>query len=192
MAARVIVFAKAPVPGRVKTRLIPALGPEGAAALARRMLERTLGEALATGMAVELCGDPDPGEWHDGPGVALEAQGAGDLGERLTRAAKRVLSAGDDVILIGTDCPALDAARLGDAARALGRFDAVINPTLDGGYALLGLSRFDPSIFAGIDWSTDRVAGQTVGRLVALGWTVAVGETLRDIDEPADLEVMER
>ncbi|MGA9582384.1 MAG: TIGR04282 family arsenosugar biosynthesis glycosyltransferase [Allosphingosinicella sp.] len=184
---RIVVFAKAPVPGRVKTRLIPALGAEGAAALAREMLERTVEEALATGLAVELCGEPDAGEWHEAwPGLLLTAQGEGGLGERLARAAERVLGE-EPVLLIGADCPELDRGRLRAAAEALEEHDAVIHPAQDGGYALLGLQRFDRSVFEGIAWSSAAVAAQTVARIEALGWSLHLGETMRDIDEPDDL-----
>jgi rSAM/selenodomain-associated transferase 1 len=185
---RIVIFAKEPVAGRVKTRLIPALGAAGAAKLALEMLERTLAEARATGLAVELCGDPDPADWHAPlPPVRFTAQGAGDLGERLSRAAERVLGEGDRILLIGADCPGLDRARLGAAAEALNGHDAVIHPTCDGGYALLGLRRFDAALFTGIAWSTEHVAEQTITRIGALGWPLGVLETLRDIDEPADL-----
>lgn len=190
MAARVtriVIFAKAPVPGRVKTRLIPALGAEGAATLAREMLAATVEEALATGLAVELCGEPDAGKWHEArPGLRLTAQGEGNLGERLTRAADRVLE-GEKLLLIGADCPELDRHRLADAAEALEAHDAVIHPARDGGYALLGLRRSDVSLFKGIAWSTAVVAEQTIERIRALGWSLRVGDTLRDIDEPDDL-----
>jgi rSAM/selenodomain-associated transferase 1 len=184
---RIIVFAKAPVAGRVKTRLIPALGAEGAAMMAREMLEWTVGEALASGLPVELCGDPDAAEWYEArAGLELTAQGEGGLGERLARAAKRAL--GDaPVLLIGTDCPELDRKRLRAAAGALRAHDAVIHPAQDGGYALLGLRRFDPSPFEEIAWSTDKVAAQTIARIEALGWSLHVGETLHDVDQPADL-----
>lgn len=180
---RIAVFAKAPRPGRAKTRLIPALGAGGAAALAREMLERTVAEAMATGIDTELWGDPDPLSWYQGPALPLFAQGGGDLGARLARAAARRLP----VLLVGTDCPGLDRGRLAAAAAALAARDAVIHPTEDGGYALLGLARFDPSLFEGIAWSTDRVVDETVSRIRALGWSLHVGETLRDIDVPADL-----
>ncbi|HEX8379672.1 MAG TPA: TIGR04282 family arsenosugar biosynthesis glycosyltransferase [Allosphingosinicella sp.] len=184
---RIVVFAKAPVAGRVKTRLIPALGAEGAARLAREMLERTLEEALASGLAVELCGEPDAAGWHsERPGLSLAAQGEGDLGERLARAAKRVL-AEDPILLIGADCPELGRGCLRAAAEALEDHDAAIHPAQDGGYALLGLRRFDRSLFDGIEWSTPVVAAQTRARIGALGWSLHVGETLRDIDEPGDL-----
>lgn len=185
---RIVVFAKEPVPGQVKTRLIPALGAQGAAALAREMLDRTLAEAQATGLAVELCGDPDPAGWlGPEPRVRVTAQGSGDLGERLARAARRVLGEGGRLLLIGTDCPELDRRRLREAAAALDTHDAVIHPADDGGYALLGLKRFDPSLFEGISWSTGAVASETIARIQALDWSFWVGESLRDVDRPADL-----
>lgn len=184
---RVVIFAKAPVPGRVKTRLIPALGDKGAAALAAGMLEHTISEALASGLAVELCGDPDPAGWYEGAPVARTAQGDGNLGARLARAAARVLGE-EPVLLIGADCPALDRRRLRAAAQALGRCDAFLHPAEDGGYVLLGLRRFDPSLFTGIAWSTAAVAAETVARIETLGWRLETGETLRDIDTPADLD----
>lgn len=189
---RIVVFAKAPRPGRAKTRLIPALGAEGAAALAAQMLERTINVARAAHLPVELCGDPDPAGWYAGPPVSLAPQGCGALGERLARAAERVLGGGEPVILIGADCPDLTSTHLNQAAERLTRYDAVIHPSFDGGYALLGLRRFDRSIFSDIAWSTNRVADQTLERLTALAWSFAVGERLRDIDEPADLQALGR
>jgi hypothetical protein len=185
-ATRIVIFAKAPVPGRVKTRLIPALGAEGAAKLAAEMLERTVAEALASGLEVELCGEPDPTTWYDGPALHLTAQGEGGLGERLGRGAERVLGT-QNILLIGADCPALDSPLLRAAAEALETRDAVIHPAEDGGYVLLGLRRFDASLFEGIAWSTSEVAAQTLARIAALGWTVDIRETLADIDEPSDL-----
>lgn len=186
---RIVIFAKQPVPGRVKTRLIPALGAEGAAALARKMLAATVAEVLATGLPVELWGEPDAALWHEArPGLALTGQGDGDLGVRLARAAERVL-AGEPVLLIGADCPELDRGRLLAAADGLEDHDAFLHPARDGGYALLGLRRFDRSLFEGIDWSTSAVARQTATKIEALGWSLRVGETLRDIDEPEDLAV---
>lgn len=189
---RIVVFAKAPIAGQVKTRLIPALGAQGAADLAASMLARTLGEAMATECEVELCATPPPDatEWQAflPSDLAVADQGSGDLGERLARAAERVLAAGRTVLLIGTDCPALDAGRLRKAAAQLGTHDAVLYPAEDGGYVLLGLARYDASIFEGIAWSTDSVAGATMERVEALGWSLSMGDMLRDIDEPGDLD----
>lgn len=190
---RIVIFAKAPVPGTVKTRLIPALGVEGAAKLAYRMLNETVAEAVAANLAIpELCCDPHPMEPDWAPflpqaQLRFTFQGDGDLGERLARVAKRTILLEEHVLLIGTDCPEIDRDRLVAAAAALDRHDAVIHPAQDGGYALLGLGRFDASLFSEIAWSTDQVAAQTIARIEALGWSLHVGETLRDIDVPADL-----
>lgn len=195
-ALRIIVFAKAPRPGLAKTRLIPALGAAGAAALAARMLAHTLDQALASGVgAVELCAAPAPGDamWQGvelPEGLALTAQGEGDLGARMARAMQRAGEADEScagVLLIGTDCPALDAACLRRAANALSETDAVIVPTADGGYALLGLRRFDASLFADLAWSTPTVAATTLARLEMLGWSCTRLPLMLDIDEPADL-----
>ena len=193
MRTRIVIFAKAPLPGQAKTRLIPALGAERAARLAHRMLLKTVEEAVAAGLAIpELCTTPHPfaPEWKpwlppDGP--RLTDQGEGDLGERLARAAKRVILTRERILLIGTDCPELDRQCLRAAAAALHDHDAVIHPAHDGGYALLGLRRFDATLFSGIAWSGPTVAAETTARIEALGWSLHVGEPLRDIDEPADL-----
>ncbi len=120
-------------------------------------------------------------------GVRLSDQGPGDLGQRLSAAANRVLDGGERILLIGTDCPALDGKRLAEAAAQLNHHDTVIHPAQDGGYVLLGLARTDPSLFTDIAWSTEAVAATTIARIKALGWSLFVGDTLQDIDEPADL-----
>jgi rSAM/selenodomain-associated transferase 1 len=191
---RIVIFAKAPVPGQVKTRLIPALGAEGAAQLARRMLAYTLQQATQTGLhAVELCmspGSQDP-RWHgiDLPaGVLRTEQGHGDLGEKMARAVQRVTTEHQQAaMLVGTDCPALSSAGLAEAARQLAHHDAVLIPASDGGYVLLGLKAPCPGIFYDMAWSTSAVASETLARLAQLGLSVWIGPTLDDIDEPADL-----
>jgi rSAM/selenodomain-associated transferase 1 len=187
---RIVIFAKAPVAGKAKTRLIPALGEEGAARLAQEMLSDTVREAVASGLEVELCATPAPSssEWKPFlPEISSTDQREGDLGERLARAAARVIEAGENVLLIGTDCPGLGRERLLAAAEALERCDAVLHAVEDGGYALLALRRFDPGIFSGIAWSTSAVAAHTIARIEALGWSLHLGETLRDVDDPEDL-----
>ena len=190
---RIIVIAKAPLPGFAKTRLIPALGAHGAARLARRMLDHALGTALAAAIGpVELCAAPDPGDpcWRDVavPGeVAWSAQGAGDLGARMARAAQGACTRGEQVLLMGTDCPALSTTDLRDAARALDQHHASLLPTFDGGYALLGLRHFHTSLFDNMPWSTSSVAAETVRRATQAGWDVKLLAPQHDIDEPADL-----
>lgn len=190
---RIVVIAKAPLPGFAKTRLIPALGAEGAARLAQRMLMHTLATAQAAQLGpVELCVAPGPEDpaWHSlglPAGIAWSAQGEGDLGARMARAAQRSLAQGEAAMLIGTDCPAIDKQLLQDAARALTDHDASIVPAADGGYALLGLQRFHARLFDDMPWSTAQVAAQTLARLQELEWRVRVHCTLHDIDEPVDL-----
>jgi len=195
---RIVVFAKAPVPGLAKTRLIPALGAQGAADLARRMLDHTVAQALAADVGpVELCVTPSPSDAQWQPqtrpaSVACSDQGNGDLGERMARAVQRVTGAGESILLIGTDCPALDAALLRKAADSLQHFDATLVPTVDGGYVLLGLKRFAAALFQDIQWSTDSVAAETRRRVAGLGWTLQDNPTVHDIDEPDDLRWLPR
>jgi len=193
---RTIVFAKAPQPGLAKTRLIPALGSRGAARLARQMLERTLDSALrARTGSVELCVAPDidAWPWHEvslPAGIAITSQGGGDLGARMARTAARVIEDGDAALLIGTDCLEMCPQLLRAAAVALGRTGTLLHPTVDGGYAVLGLTRYHPRLFTDIAWGGETVADETVARVVRLGWPLVIGAMLHDIDEPADLPLL--
>ena len=197
-ACAVIVFAKAPLAGYAKTRLIPALGVGGAARLAERMLGHAVRQAVAAGIGpVEVCCAPDA--THPAFGsltatltLALTEQGSGDLGARMQRAFARRLERGampaaDAALLIGTDAPALDAAMLRRARDALAAHDAVFVPALDGGYALVGLRRPAPGLFDGIAWSTGAVMADTRQRLATLGLRCTELDAVADIDEPADL-----
>lgn len=193
---RIIIFAKVPLPGFAKTRLIPALGAQGAADLALRMLDSTLMAACDADIGpVELCVSPaiEDACWHEislPSRVKTSSQGVGDLGQRLARAAQRALASGQPLLLIGTDCVEICPQLLQQAAQRLQKHDAVIYPSADGGYALLGLRRFDHTLFDGIPWSTAQVCQQTTTRIQDLGWQLAQGDTLHDIDEPADLALL--
>ncbi|BAP87687.1 uncharacterized protein E1O_05560 [Burkholderiales bacterium GJ-E10] len=192
MKAHVVIFAKAPRAGFAKTRLIPALGAEGAARLAQRMLDDTLTRAHASAIGtVELCVAPDDDPFWERfeapPGTLRTRQGQGDLGERMARAAQRILEGGDPVLLIGTDCPALDALVLREIAGAMATGDAVLVPAHDGGYVALGLRRFDATVFSGVPWGTSAVADATRARLARLGWVFHELPALPDIDDPQDL-----
>jgi uncharacterized protein len=189
----VIVFAKAPVPGLAKTRLAPALGEAGAAALALRMLHHALAQAVAADVGpVELCAAPDAthpavqtAAAHSG--AALSEQGSGDLGRRMHRAFARSLVRHGRALLIGTDAPSLSAAMLRQASSALQDHDAVFVPAFDGGYALVGLRRPDPRWFSDMRWSHARVMEETRERLRAARARWAELTPVADIDEPADL-----
>jgi uncharacterized protein len=193
MRCAVIVMAKAPLPGLAKTRLIPALGADGAAQLAARLLDRMVTQALAAGLGpVDLCVTPDATQpcwstWAHRDGVALSSQVDGDLGRRMDEAFKRVLRGQPAALLVGTDAPALDATYLREAAAALATHDAVFGPAADGGYVLVGLKQPQPMLFGGMRWSHDQVMADTRQRLAAAGLRHAELPPLHDIDEPADL-----
>jgi uncharacterized protein len=193
----VMIFAKAPVPGAVKTRLIPALGPAGAAQLALRMLEHALQTAAEAGLGpVQLHCAPDAGHAALRAAAARAAakclaQESGDLGERMRSALTAALQNSPRALLLGTDCPALDAGVLREADAALAAADSVFVPTADGGFALIGfrceaLAAID-RVFAGIPWSTSRVMSVMRDHLLRaeLHWTELA--TRVDVDEPADL-----
>ncbi len=189
-----IVMAKAPRPGLAKTRLIPALGPAAAAALAGQLLRHTARQAATAGLAaVELCVSPDPDDpvfvdLAEHYGFARRRQVAGDLGLRMHAAFMAQLRHQSRVLMIGTDAPAIQANDLRDAAHALATTPAVFMPAEDGGYALIGLRDDAPvSLFHDMPWSTDAVMRITRERLRALGWPWTELRTVADIDEPADL-----
>jgi rSAM/selenodomain-associated transferase 1 len=189
----IIVFAKAPQPGAVKTRLVPLLGEEGAAALHAKLVERTLETTRAASFGcVELHCAPDTDDPFFGFcrghfNVTLKPQVAGDLGTRMSCAFESALEAHACVLLVGSDCPALTALHLRQAERALrDGADAVLVPCQDGGYALIGLRRVDAKLFDGIAWGSDSVMAETRARLEQLGWTWRELETLWDVDHPED------
>jgi uncharacterized protein len=188
----IAVLAKAPLPGFAKTRLIPALGAEGAALLQARLVEHAVATACAARIGpVTLWGAPD--ESHPlfqalgaRLGVALARQDGGDLGERMLAA---VAAADMPVLLIGTDCPALTADHLRAAADILrGGADAAIIPAEDGGYALIGLRAPARTLFSEMHWSVPSVMEETRRRLRDLGMTWQEPVTLWDLDLPEDIE----
>ena len=191
-AVRIAVFAKAPVPGAVKTRLAALLGPEGAAALHAGLVRRALMAAVRSGVAaVELWCAPDEShaffaECAREFGVVLRRQVGADLGARMEHAANETLAAGFASLIIGTDCPALEAAALREAALELGRHDAVLKPAEDGGYVLIGLSRAIPGVFESIEWGGANVAADTRARLAGAGASWKELAASWDIDRPED------
>lgn len=193
MSTGVIVFAKAPVAGEAKTRLMPALGAQGAALLARRLLMQAISQALGSGAdGVELCAAPHARHpalqgLVNVPGLSLADQGEGDLGERMNRAISRALGVHERVVLMGTDAPALTARVIAQSLRCLLSHDAVFAPAFDGGYALVGLSRAAPELFVDVSWGSAGVMGQTRAHAQALGLSWHELPAVHDIDEPADL-----
>jgi rSAM/selenodomain-associated transferase 1 len=193
-SARILIFAKAPVPGQVKTRLIPTLTPRMAAKLHGRLVRETVARLAGAGLApIELWCSPDTLhplflELARTYGLSLHRQEGADLGERMSEAFANALTRGGEVVLLGTDCPSLDGAYVSAALAALEGSDAVLGPAEDGGYVLLGLKRSAPEIFLNMPWGTARVAALTRERLASLGWKWAELPALWDLDRPQDLE----
>lgn len=189
-AARpLIIFAKAPVPGQVKTRLIPALGPAGACDLYQRLLRHTLQQTRNwPGERLLYCApdtqDPVLQALAHEHHLALRPQQGHDLGDRMAHA---LADYPDGALLIGTDCPLLDCSHLQQANQALDHHDVAIIPSEDGGYVLIGQRRPHPAAFADMTWSHAGVLGATQTRLAKAGLTLWLGPTLWDLDEPQDL-----
>lgn len=190
----IAVFAKAPIPGLAKTRMIPRLGEEGAAELQRRLLRRTLQSACEAQLGpvslwcAPTCDHPDFAACRDSWGLSLFQQQGEDLGARMLQAFSNLCRQGPTV-LIGTDCPALTPSGLVRAAAVLrSGLDAVFLPAEDGGYVLIGLRRPVPALFGHMPWGTDRVMAETRRRLSRLGLRWEEPEVLWDVDRPADLD----
>jgi len=185
------MLARAPVAGRVKTRLIPALGAQGACDLQQLLLERAL-QLPAHGFSerflwLDDLPDANLQAFAQRLGWTLVEQPAGDLGERMRRIATLGLAESDAVILMGNDCPALDGDYLRAACGALQEQPVVIGPAEDGGYVLLGLRRIDAALFSDMPWGTERVFDMTLQRLQQLDWRTALLPALWDVDRPEDL-----
>lgn len=191
---RVVLIAKRPRRGRVKTRLARSLGADAALALYRALLEDTLRglEPLARdGCEVELCYDGPAGDEDPRPDYPcrLTTQGPGDLGDRLRDAAARAFAAGvSRVVLIGADAPTLDAERIGRAFDALSEgADAVIAPAADGGYLMLGLAALHRPLLAGMPWSEPGLADATRAAATAASLRLAELAAGYDVDDLASL-----
>jgi rSAM/selenodomain-associated transferase 1 len=192
---RVAVFAKAPVPGYAKTRLIPKLGANGAADVQAKFIQQTLATVCSvTAFETSLWCAPDGHHpfflaCADAFNVPLVAQPSGDLGTKMDSAFVMLASNATPLVLVGTDCPALTAQHIADAHAALLQGDdAVFIPSEDGGYALIGLRQSQPSLFVGVPWSTAAVMGVTRQRLLTQGLRWRELTTLWDVDDASDHE----
>lgn len=188
--AQIALLTREPVAGKVKTRLIPALGSSGALALFESLLQRQI-EVLQQQRFCRSClwVDGDPGApVFQSSGLPLFRQQGEDLGQRMHHIAGSILKDDDVVILIGSDCPDLDEGYLEYALQAMySGADVVIGPAADGGYVLLGLRQVDPALFAGVEWGSPRVLEQTIARVRSLNLEYLLLHPLSDIDRPEDL-----
>lgn len=198
MRTRLIVFAKLPVAGRVKTRLAATVGEAAALDAHRRLLAATLALAREAEVGLRELRYDDCGLPPDAPArAALDAlaragwsvgpQRGPDLGARMREALEGALAAGDRPVLVGCDCPVLRPDDLAEAFDALASCDAVLAPAEDGGYALVGLARPLPGLFEGVDWGTGSVLAATRRRLADAGARWHELRTVWDVDVAADL-----
>jgi rSAM/selenodomain-associated transferase 1 len=179
---RVALFTRWPEPGKAKTRLIPALGADGAAALHKRLTERMVATVKAAGLPLEVRSTgADRQAFRNwlGDDVSVVDQGEGDLGARLARTAETT-----PVLLLGADVPDVTPGHLTEAAALLARHPLVVGPAEDGGYWLLGLSAPMPELFAGIAWGTETVFAETLARAPM---PPVLLPRLADLDRPEDL-----
>lgn len=189
----IIIFAREPVTGQVKTRLIPALGEEGATSLYKQLLNVTIKNVIAADLSpVNLCITPDSritffSQMSCSASFELSVQVGNDLGERMYNALERALKNYSKAILIGTDCPFLSSDDLQQAISALDEHDMVFSPAKDGGYVLVGAKKVNPVIFEHIDWGTDKVMEKTRETLLKhhINWLELTEQ--HDIDVEDDL-----
>ena len=190
---RLICFTRYPRAGATKTRLIPALGEAGAAALQAALVEHLLAKLHTVnerGWELELRFAGDKAQMRSwlGPEHRMRNQGCGDLGERMLHAFEDARAeCVEKALLFGTDIPDLEVSHLEHAAHLLDTHDVVFGPATDGGYYLVGLKRPQPVIFEAMPWSTDQVLNQSESLARAAGLTVARIAALCDVDRPEDL-----
>ena len=195
-----IIFSRYPEPGKTKTRLIPVLGAEGAANLQRQMTEETVAKARHLGsvfsLSIELRfagGNLSLMESWLGSNLSYQEQDIGDLGDRMAGAFKTAFNSGNQqVVIIGTDCPGLNVQILHQAFKKLEQNDLVLGPAADGGYYLIGLRRFIPELFQGINWGTAEVGEKTVAIAQNLDLAISYLPQLADVDRPEDLSILNR
>ena len=186
---RLLIFAKSPTPGFVKTRLMKAMSPEIAATIYVHLLSHTLTQSKLPGVEaiVWRSGDVMHPYWQAWPEYDYCEQPEGDLGDRMAYAIEHSAGPGGPVVLIGSDCLALTAEYIQQAFTALAAgSDIVLGPATDGGYVLIGLNKPHQQLFRGISWSTDQVFAQTVSIIESSGLTYNCLAELSDIDTIAD------
>ncbi len=189
MKGSVVVFAREPVPGRVKTRLAAAVGERAAARLYAVLLKRTLAVVAASPFdAVVSVAEEPSEEWIGGLELRWEVQPESDLGGRMEDAFNRRFGEGADVVIIvGSDCPRLHGRHLLAAADALDRAPAVLGPSADGGYWLVAQRRPGVDLWTGVPWSSPGTLAATRKRLEELGTPWVELDELDDVDTEDDL-----
>ena len=192
--ACIIIFAKAPIPGQAKTRLIPALGAHGAAALHEKLVIHTLNTTTQANLcpvqlwSADTTEHPFFNDMQRRYPITVKQQQGDDLGQRMSHAFDIVLTQRPYALLIGSDAPSLSHQDLYDALHTLQQgTECVLNPAADGGYVLIGLRRPNPVLFQNISWGGDTVLAATRQQLIKQNLEWCELKTHRDIDRPEDL-----
>lgn len=196
MKKNLLLFTRYPLAGHTKTRLIPALGREGAAQLQRQLTEKTLrtAEYLAARCPLSLAITHAGGTTAQmmtwlGPNHLYREQGSGDLGAKMARAFTASFKNGhQQVVIIGSDCPDLSTEILATAFAKLAHHDLVLGPARDGGYYLIGLRRPCPELFSRRSWGTALLLAETLAVAKKLALNPYLLEELTDVDRPEDLK----
>lgn len=200
MPETLIIYSRYPEAGKTKTRMIPALGAEGAAKLQRQMSEHTLNtvrqlqQKRSINIEVHFAGGNEQlmSAWL-GEDISYITQVDGDLGDKMNSSFDRAFNKGTKkVVTIGIDCPDIDANILNDAFDSLQQNDLVLGVAEDGGYYLIGLNKTIPKLFENIDWGTDRVLNQTKAIANKLDLKTKYLATLSDVDRPEDLSIWQK
>jgi rSAM/selenodomain-associated transferase 2/rSAM/selenodomain-associated transferase 1 len=205
ISERLIVFTRFPEPGKTKTRLIPALGQQGAADLQRQMTEHIISTAAVArqrpGLTIGVCyAGADAGLMRDwlGPQFIYRPQGSGNLGRRTIQAFDEAFGAGiEAVVIVGSDIPEISTDIIQQAFEVLQKNDLVLGPAHDGGYYLIGMQRAAalraiPQLFEGIKWGSSAVLAQTLQIAKTLGLSFVLLESLTDVDRPEDLHIWQK
>ena len=196
MSTSLIIFAKSPIPGKVKTRLTPCITPTEAAELYKAFIIDIIGNTHKLKYERVTIADTPSNEeatFHSicGQSVDYLPQKGHDLGERMKNAFKHSFDKGSKrTVIIGTDSPTLPSSYIQKAFDALKEVSVTIGPTFDGGYYLIGLSEQNDAIFDGIDWSTSKVFGQTLTRIQVVNKQLYVLPPWYDVDTPDNLEFL--
>ncbi len=183
------IFCKSPVSGKVKTRLIPALGEDRALDLYQQMFERLMADLLQGTSPTELWVSPDKDHvFFEQYAVPRFQQTGADLGVRMSAALRDGLNRYASVILVGTDLPLINRSYIERAVSSLRDHDVVLGPAEDGGYGLVGVKAETFAMFSDIEWGTERVLSQTCARLNSKGLDYSLLPLIWDVDRPRDLQ----
>ncbi|MEM8894402.1 MAG: TIGR04282 family arsenosugar biosynthesis glycosyltransferase [Bacteroidota bacterium] len=185
-----LIFVKNPIPGRVKTRLAKDIGDEKAVWVYKKLLDCTLEAVAPLDVSKSVWYGDELNEDDLWNGAQKHLQHGNDLGERMSNAFDHAFQQSDKVCIIGSDCPQLSSQIINNAFHALDTHDFVLGPAVDGGYYLLGMKSFQPSVFDSIEWSGPAVYTRSIENIEKLNASYYELEKLRDVDDLDDIDAL--